>query len=55
MLPLNEAFKLELADGADVTLTSYDCLKIKAGKVISFAPHFDPAAHIKPAGKSGAN
>lgn len=53
--PLNEAFKLELADGADVTLTSYDCLKIKAGKVISFAPHFDPAAHIKPAGKSGAN
>jgi len=51
---LNETFKLELADGADVVLSSYDCLKIKAGKVISFAPHFDPAANIKPAGKSGA-
>ena len=39
---------------ADVVLSSYDCLKIKSGKVISFAPHFDPAANIKPAGKSGA-
>ena len=51
---LNDVFKLELADGADVVLSSYDCLKIKSGKVISFAPHFDPAANIKPAGKSGA-
>ena len=51
---LNDTFKLELADGADVVLQSYDCVKIKGGKVISFAPHFDPAVNIKPAGKSGA-
>jgi hypothetical protein len=51
---LNDTFKLELADGADVVLTSYDCLKLKSGKVISFAPHFDPSVNIKPAGKSGA-
>ena len=51
---LNDVFKLELADGADVVLSSYDCLKIKAGKVVTFAPHFDPSLNIKPAGKSGA-
>jgi hypothetical protein len=51
---LNDTFKLELADGADVVLRSYDCIKIKSGKVISFAPHFDAQANIKPAGKSGA-
>jgi len=51
---LNEKLKLELADGADVVLNSYDCIKIKSGKVISFAPHFDAQLNIKPAGKSGA-
>lgn len=51
---LNEVFKLELADGADVQLTSFDCIKIKAGKVIAYAPHFDAENNIKPAGKSGA-
>jgi len=51
---LNDAFKLELADGADVELKSYDCIKIKSGKVIAYAPHFDAQCNIKPAGKSGA-
>lgn len=51
---LNDSFKLELADGADVVLSSYDCIKIKGGKVITFAPHFDASTNIKPAGKSGA-
>ena len=42
--------------GIKATLVTGDVIgKIKAGKVISFAPHFAPAAHIKPAGKSGAN
>jgi len=52
---LNDTFKLELAHGADVVLSSYDCLKIQKGKVISFAPHFDAQVNIKPAGKSRAN
>ena len=52
---LNDTFKLELAHGADVVLSSYDCLQIQKGKVISFAPHFDAQVNIKLAGKSGAN
>ena len=51
---LNDAFKLELADGAEVVLQSYDCIKVKSGKVIAYAPHFDAQCNIKPAGKSGA-
>lgn len=52
---LNEMFKIDIADGAAVELRSYDCMKVDRtgivaadfGKVISFAPHFDPAVHIK--------
>eukprot|EP00960_Hanusia_phi_P043219 755938-Hanusia_phi.AAC.5 len=50
---LNDKFKLQLADNAEVELRSYDCVTVKNNKVISFAPHFDPETNIKPVGKSG--
>lgn len=52
---LNEMFKTELADGAEVEFKSFDTLKVKANKVIEFHMLFDPASSIKPAGKSGGN
>lgn len=43
------------AAGAQVRMVSYECLKVKDGKVIAASTHCDPATCIKPAGKSGAN
>jgi len=61
---LNDTLVLELADGTDlvlssydclVVLSSYDCLQIKQGKVISFAPHIDVQVNIKPVDQSRAS
>jgi len=51
---LNELFKVEIADGSEVELRSYDQLTIKSGKLIGFQGFFDPATCIKPVKKSGA-
>lgn len=53
---LTDAFKRDIPDGTRVQLRSYDCLKVDRtgivaadfGKVISFAPHFDPEVNITP-------
>jgi len=51
---LNDLFKVEIAEDADVELRSFDMLTVKAGKLIGFQAFFDPAACIKPIKKSGA-
>jgi len=60
---LNDTLMLELADGADLVLSSYDCrvvlsshdcLQIKQGTVIPFSPHVDVQVNIKPVGQSRA-
>ena len=52
---LNESFKVEFAEGAAVEIKAYDTFKVKEGKLVHFAPAFDPAVHIKPpAGGKGA-
>jgi len=51
---LNELFKVELAEDAEVELRSYDTLQIKGGKLIGLQSFFDPATCIKPVKKSGA-
>ena len=53
---LTETFKRHIPEGTKVQLQSYDCLQVDRtgivaadfGKIISFAPHFDPEVNINP-------
>ena len=53
---LNDVFKIEVSDGSQVELRSFDYLRVDRtgivaadfGKIISFEPFFNPAVNIQP-------